>query len=110
MISNSLGTIEEQLVRVGLAPLFDTVVDSAVVGVEKPHPEIFRIALDRAGIEPSEALFVGDIYPTDVGGARLAGLAGVLMDRVGAYPNADCPRLQSLSELDKFLNLLPQGG
>jgi HAD superfamily hydrolase (TIGR01509 family) len=99
VISNSLGTVEEQLMRLGLAEHFDTVVDSAVVGVEKPHPEIFAIALGRARSRPSETIFVGDTYSTDVGGAKLAGLSGILMDRVGAYPNADCPRVKSLSEL-----------
>ncbi len=103
VISNSIGTMEEQLTRLGLAQYFDTVIDSAVVGVEKPHPEIFSIALSRAGVAASEALFVGDTYSTDIGGAGLAGLAGVLIDRVGAYPNADCPRVQSLSELDTVL-------
>ena len=106
VISNSLGTIEEQLVRLGLAECFDTVVDSAVVGVEKPHPEIFAIALGRARSRPSEAIFVGDTYATDVGGAKLAGLSGILMDRVGAYPDADCPRIKSLSELGGLIEEL----
>ena len=103
VISNSIGTMEEQLTRLGLAQYFDTVIDSAVVGVEKPHPEIFTIALNRLGVAAAEALFVGDTYSTDIGGARLAGLAGVLIDRVGAYPNAECPRVETISELDGVL-------
>ena len=107
VISNSIGTMEEQLKRLGLAQYFDTVIDSAVVGVEKPHPEIFAIALDRVGVAAAEALFVGDTYSTDIGGARLAGLAGVLIDRVGAYPNAECPRVETISELDRVLENFP---
>jgi putative hydrolase of the HAD superfamily len=103
VISNSIGTMEEQLARVGLAKHFDSIIDSAIVGVEKPHPEIFGIALTRAGIQASEAVFVGDTYATDVGGAQLAGLTGVLMDRVGAYPKADCPRIENLRGLDAIL-------
>ncbi len=103
VISNSVGTMEEQLGRLDLARRFDTILDSAVVGVEKPHPEIFRIALDRAGVQASEAVFVGDTYPTDIGGAQLAGLRAVLMDRVGAYPHADCERITSLPELGQIL-------
>jgi putative hydrolase of the HAD superfamily len=103
VISNSIGTMEEQLQRLGLARHFETVIDSAIVGVEKPHPEIFQIALGRAGIAASEALFVGDTYSVDIGGAGLAGLAGILIDRVGAYLKADCPRVQSLSELHTVL-------
>jgi FMN phosphatase YigB (HAD superfamily) len=54
-------------------------------------------------VEASEAVFVGDTYATDVGGAQLAGLTGVLMDSVGAYPDADCPKISSLPELARIL-------
>ncbi|HUU13514.1 MAG TPA: HAD family hydrolase [Terriglobia bacterium] len=107
VISNSIGTMEEQLARLDLARHFDIVIDSAVVGVEKPHPDIFKIALGRARVEPSEAIFVGDTHATDIGGAQLAGLRGVLIDRVGAYPQAACPRINSLPELESVLANLP---
>ena len=109
VISNSIGTMEEQLRRLNLARYFQTIIDSAVVGVEKPHPEIFQLALARVagGIEPSQAVFVGDTNATDMGGAQLAGLRGVLIDRVGAYPNAECPRITSLPELDSPLSGAP---
>jgi len=106
VISNSIGTMEEQLGRVGLAGHFDAVLDSAIVGVEKPHPEIFGMALARAKVEPAQAIFVGDTYATDIGGAQLAGLRGVLIDRVGAYPHATCPRIISLPELGQVLESL----
>src|SRR5437762_4996007 len=103
VISNSIGTMEKQLGRVELRQYFEAVFDSALVGVEKPNPEIFHLALGRAGVQGSEALFVGDTYSTDVGGAALAGIRGVLIDRVGAYPHVDCPRITSLAELREFL-------
>jgi len=103
VISNSIGTIEEQLGRVDLLQYFHTVLDSAIVGMEKPHPEIFRLATERASVAPSEAIFIGDTHSTDVGGAQLAGIHGVLIDRVGAYPNIQSPRITSLPELDKIL-------
>jgi putative hydrolase of the HAD superfamily len=108
VISNSIGTMEQQLERLGLAQYFQIIFDSALVGVEKPHPEIFRMALRRSGFQASQAVFVGDTYSTDVGGAQLAGLTGVLMDRVGAYPHAPCPRITSLPELDQFLEETPR--
>ena len=107
VISNSIGTMEEQLRRVDLARYFRSTIDSAIVGVEKPDVRIFRMALAQAGVEASEAVFVGDIHATDVGGARGAGLLGVLMDRVRAYANPDCPRITSLPELDGVLNSRP---
>lgn len=103
VISNSVGKMEQQLRQVNLARYFDAIFDSAIVGVEKPHPEIFQIALTRAGVSPQEALFIGDTNATDIGGAQLAGLRGVLIDRVGAYPHADCPRITSLPELGSIL-------
>ncbi len=102
-ISNSNGTVEGELRRAGFGEYLGFVIDSEIVGVEKPHPEIFRIALRRANVAPEEALYVGDIYAVDVGGAQLAGLGGILYDRVGAYPDADCPRVTSLSELSTLV-------
>lgn len=103
VISNSLGLIEAQLHGVNLAGHFEFIIDSHLVGVEKPHPEIFRMALERCGHEPEETIFVGDLYSTDVGGAENAGLKGVLIDGVGAYPQARSPRINSLPELDRIL-------
>lgn len=103
VISNSDGSVEGELQRSGLRKYLDFVIDSAIVGVEKPHPEIFQIALERARLKPQEAIYVGDTYATDIGGAQLAGLRGVLLDRVGAYPEASCPRITSLSHLTALL-------
>lgn len=107
VISNSSGMVEEQLRRAGLAAYFETILDSAVVGVEKPHAAIFHLALDRLGVRPEEALFVGDVHSTDVGGAHGAGMAGVLMDRDGAYTGRDgelgCPKISALAELETAL-------
>jgi HAD superfamily hydrolase (TIGR01549 family) len=106
VISNSLGLIEAQLREVGLAEYFEFILDSHYVGVEKPHPEIFQIALERCGCPASQAVFVGDLYSTDIGGAQTAGLHGVLLDWIGAYPHAEVPRITSLSELDAVLHRL----
>lgn len=107
VISNSVGTIEEQLGRAGLAPYFPFVLDSAVVGVEKPHPEIFQMALDHAAVPSAEAVFIGDTHATDIGGARGAGIRGILIDRFGAYDDTvDCPRITSLDGLEQALRRL----
>jgi HAD superfamily hydrolase (TIGR01549 family) len=104
VISNSVGTVEEQLGRAGLGSYFRFVLDSAVVGVEKPHPEIFHMALDRGGVSAADAVFIGDTYATDIGGARGAGIRGVLIDRFGAYDDTvDCPRITSLDGLEQAL-------
>ena len=107
VISNSTGAMEEQLARLDLARRFEMILDSHIVGVEKPHPEIFQLALTRAGVRPSEALFVGDTHSIDVGGARLSGLHGALLDRVGAYNDLDCPRITTLPQLARVLESIP---
>ena len=104
VISNSDGSVEGELQRAGLGEYLEFVIDSSVVGVEKPHPEIFQMALERSGIKPDEAVYVGDTYPTDIGGAELAGLRGILIDWVGAYPEATCPRITSLSGLSELVD------
>ncbi len=89
-VSNSNGTVEALLEQVGLRDSLDFVVDSGVVGVEKPDPRIFRIALERAGVAAAEAVHVGDLFPVDVAGARRAGLDAVLLDPLGRYGGRGC--------------------
>ena len=77
----------------------DFVVASAAVGTAKPHPDIFRYALARADLKPSDVLYVGDSYVSDVLGARTVGIAGVLLDRDGKAPSLDCPVVGSLLDV-----------
>ena len=105
VISNADGRIEADLERYGLRPHFATIVDSHVVGVEKPHPAIFNIALERIQAPPDTAIYVGDVFSIDILGARRAGLDAVLLDTLGRYPgNIDCPRISRIAEL---LDLVP---
>jgi len=103
VVSNANGTAPRLLQQVGLAPYFDTILDSALEGVEKPDPEIFRRALARVTAAPERALHVGDLYHVDVQGARSAGVAAALIDSGGLYTDADCPRFTSLAALVEAL-------
>jgi putative hydrolase of the HAD superfamily len=87
IISNSDGTVEEQLRRhqicqvgEGLGVPVLAIIDSHVVGVSKPAAEIFRHALDPLGVPPDRAAYVGDTVRYDVRGARAAGLMPVHFD------------------------------
>ncbi len=64
-----------KLRKLGLEPYFDEVIISDAVGVAKPDPRIFQIALERLGADANEALYVGDHPMFDIAGARGAGLA-----------------------------------
>lgn len=61
----------------GLADRLDAVVFSSDLGIRKPHPEIFRRALDDLGVPAERALFVGDRLVADVRGARDVGMQTV---------------------------------
>jgi HAD superfamily hydrolase (TIGR01509 family) len=104
VVSNADGRAAAALDACGLAAHFSAVIDSHIVGVEKPDPRIFELALAACGAAPEETLFVGDIYEIDVQGARSAGLTPVLIDPLGLYGEVDCERIESLREL---LDLLP---
>ena len=99
VVSNSDGTIERGLGELGLLPFFTAVVDSAVVGFEKPDPRIFEHALERAGVPGRRALHVGDLYHADVAGARAAGVNALLLDPFGDWGGVDCERARDLPEL-----------
>jgi putative hydrolase of the HAD superfamily len=107
VVSNANGTLRRLLERLGLAPAFDAILDSAVEGMEKPDPRLFLLALARLGAEAGTAVHLGDIYHVDVVGARAAGVRPVLLDEAGLYPEADCPRVRSLAELAD--HLAPRG-
>ncbi|MBZ0168505.1 HAD-superfamily hydrolase, subfamily IA, variant 3 [Candidatus Methylomirabilis lanthanidiphila] len=98
MISNSNGWVERLVMENGLRPYFHFVLDSRLIGVEKPDPRIFQIALDRLGIDPAEALYIGDLYSIDVVGSRAAGMRAILLDPAGLWDHVDCPKARDLSE------------
>ena len=99
LISNAPPDTVKAIESLGLPRYLSTIVVSGVVGVSKPNPEIFRIALREAGVNASEAAHVGDIYEADVLGAQNAGMKGLLIDRDGLQSRRDCPRMKSLSEI-----------
>lgn len=103
VISNADGRVESLLDAVGLRPWFEFVIDSTTVGIDKPDPRIFRLATDRMGVDPSEAVYVGDIYEIDVQGARAAGMRAILVDPLWRWNELDCARVRGIHELPETL-------
>jgi len=90
--------------ELGLEPYLDFVVTSGEVGSDKPAPPIFLAALQRAGVNASEAVHVGDQYNLDVLGARGVGITPILIDHYDIYPEvSDCHRIHRLTELAEHL-------
>ncbi|MDQ3808925.1 MAG: HAD family hydrolase [Chloroflexota bacterium] len=107
IVSNADGSIEEQLrhgricqVGEGLGVPVLAIVDSHVVGVAKPAAEIFRHALEPLGVQPGDAVYVGDTVRYDVAGARAAGLTPIHFDPLELCPaRADHGHVRRLEEL-----------
>jgi putative hydrolase of the HAD superfamily len=105
VVSNADGTIERLLADAGICQVgpgpgveLAAVVDSGAVGVAKPDPAIFELALDIVGLPADRAVHIGDTYQYDVVGARAAGVHPVLMDPLDLRPDVDCDRVTSLAE------------
>ena len=75
--NNVVGEQTRKIRASGLEPLLDAVVISEAVGVSKPDPRIFAIALERLGCPATDAVMVGDAWKTDIVGARRAGIRAV---------------------------------
>ena len=117
VVSNSDGSVQAELRRLGVCYAPDgtgprtgvevgVVIDSAVVGVAKPDPAIFGLALDALGVTRRETvLHVGDSLRYDVTGALAAGLQPVHLDPHGFCPAPDGHRhVRTLGELARILN------
>lgn len=94
--------------RWGLNGFFDVRVYSSDVGVAKPHPHIFRVALERLAVDPGDAVYVGDRLVPDVGGSQAVGMKGVLIEvahRVESHPTI-VPDAR-IKELPELLHVLP---
>lgn len=88
VVSNSDGTVAKALDIAGFGGLFELVIDSTDVGISKPDPAIFDVALDTLGVAADRTWYVGDSHYHDVGGARAAGLAAaVLIDPLALGPD-----------------------
>jgi len=113
VISNADGQIgrrlaEREILQVGpgAGVEVECVIDSGAVGVMKPDPRIFRLALDALDLEPAECWYVGDMPGIDVVGARRAGLHPIVMDPLDLHTAADYDRCASLSDLASRIRAL----
>jgi len=106
IVSNATGTMEQMLLEHNICGLEDgpiakvaVVIDSHVVGIEKPDPRIFALALSALDLPADRCLYVGDTVHFDVTGARNAGILPVHFDPFGLCPDDDHEHLADLAEL-----------
>jgi putative hydrolase of the HAD superfamily len=102
LVSNSARDVREFARHHGLD--VDAGISSFHHGRTKPHASIFRAVLELLGVEPADALMVGDTIADDIEGALALGMRAILLDRKGANPGFE-PRIESLSELPAELGI-----
>lgn len=90
-----------------LADLVDELVTSEEVGVQKPDPRIFQVALERLGARADEAVMVGDAWATDIEGARAAGVRPIWLNRSGAVRvDPGVVEIRSLEPTERTVELI----
>ena len=106
IVSNADGNAEQRLaddavcqVGPGRGATVEAIFDSTVVGVAKPDPRIFEMALDALAVPAAHAIHVGDTPGADVDGARAAGVRPVLVDPYHFHSDLDVERVSSLVDV-----------
>lgn len=109
IVSNSYGNLRDVLRHEGLHELFEVVIDSREVGLDKPDPRIFHAACRAMNVAPAEVAHVGDSIPRDVKGAQAAGLVPIWFapDAVEGPGEPGVLRVRHLDELASLLARVP---
>lgn len=110
LVSNFYGNIDEVLRAYGIRHLFKGIIESAVVGVRKPNPTLFKLGIDVLELEPSEVLVVGDSLRKDIEPAEKLGCKVLWLKGKGwteeednqTHPNT----ITSITQVPGFLNTL----
>ena len=111
LVSNTFlpgAILDRHLGLVSMLDMFETRIYSSEVEYRKPHPKIFEIALDAAGLQAANAIFVGDSPKADIAGANRAGMLTVLRDLpIRRKPKRITPD-HSLTDMPELLQIVAQ--
>lgn len=103
VLSNRTQPFADQMVELKLADYFEFIKAAGELGAWKPNPQVFTPLLEAFELAPEESVYVGDNYYADVVGARAAGITPILYDPRELFPDADCARITSFTELLEVL-------
>jgi len=104
IITNGFEDIQHRKLRNSrIESYFIQVVNSDRAGVKKPHPRIFTMALEAAGIRPEAGVMIGDSLEADIQGARAVGLQAIHFNVHGDSKHGICPVINDLREIKTFL-------
>ncbi len=104
LISNAEQSAYQLIGELGLKAWLQIIVTSYESGFNKPDPQIFRVALERAGLKAAEAVYIGYQYRIDIVGAKSAGMKAILIDRAGCFNDVkDCVVIRDLGQVTDHL-------
>ena len=103
IVSNFEAWLEDWFGLHDLVETFPVRVISGLEGIEKPDERIYRLALERAGVDATDAAYVGDNPEFDVDPPAALGMFPVLVDRRGRFPDHAGARVRDLRELPAIL-------
>ncbi len=105
IITNGFAEIQDvKLSKTGLEKYFDVIVTSDKAGVKKPHPRIFKFALDKSKAKGEHSLMIGDHMEADILGAKSAGMDQVFFNPNKVEHQEDITfEISNLNELHKIL-------
>jgi HAD superfamily hydrolase (TIGR01509 family) len=107
IVSNFYGNLEILCEEIGYRKFFDTVIDSACVGVSKPQPAIFQVAVAKLGCLPEQVLFVGDNPLRDMAPAKALAMPHVWLNTLHPERQACCEDDQVIRSLLDLRKILP---
>jgi HAD superfamily hydrolase (TIGR01549 family) len=99
LVSNRSGSIDEEIQKLGFDVYFDFYFTSGDIQIWKPDPGVFEHALYLAESSPEVSAYIGDNYYTDVVGANSAGIYPILFDPRNIFPDAECQKIDTISDL-----------
>lgn len=104
IITNGFEEIQnKKLQKASISEYFDQVINSEMAGVKKPHPNIFKLALDRAGVDSNSALMIGDNIEADILGAQAAGFHALHLNAHNDPIHDYCEMIYDLKEIKNYL-------
>jgi putative hydrolase of the HAD superfamily len=107
VVSNFYGNVETLCDEAGLKPCLSVILDSILIGLKKPDPRLFQLALDRLKVKPAQAVFVGDSFERDIVPAKALGMTTFWMtsdlNRPATDPSKIDKTLYSLEDLPAAL-------
>jgi putative hydrolase of the HAD superfamily len=110
VISNFYGNVPTLCEEAGLKPILSVILDSVIIGLKKPDPKIFQLALDQLKLSAHQVAFVGDSFERDILPAKALGMATIWLANEHNLPAGDLSKIDrtiySLEDLPKAIQSL----